>query len=60
MKLLSVPELCEVLQIGKNTAYILIHSKGFPKIRIGREWRFEEESLKKWITDRMNSPQCEE
>ncbi|MDR1702345.1 MAG: helix-turn-helix domain-containing protein [Sporomusaceae bacterium] len=54
MKLLNIKELCAFLQIGKTTAYTLIHSKGFPKVKVGREWRFEEAALEKWVQEQIN------
>ena len=33
----TVKELCHMLQIGKNTAYDLLNSGGIPSIRIGRK-----------------------
>lgn len=37
--LLTLDELCEVLQIGRNTAYQLLNSGFVPAFRIGRRWK---------------------
>jgi len=31
----SVPEMATALGIGKNTAYELVNSKGFPALKVG-------------------------
>jgi len=51
MKLLTIEEVAEVLRVSKPTAYTIIHSKGFPKVKIGRAWRVEEQLLQKWILE---------
>jgi excisionase family DNA binding protein len=51
IKLLTISEVCKILRVSKPTAYNLIHSKGFPRIKVGREWRVEEQLLLKWIQE---------
>ena len=34
----TVKELCQMLQIGKNTAYELLNSRSLESIRIGRKF----------------------
>lgn len=31
----TVPEIAEMLNIGKNLAYELVHREGFPKLLVG-------------------------
>jgi excisionase family DNA binding protein len=49
IKLLTIDDVCQILRVSKPTAYNLIHNKGFPRMKIGREWRVEEHLLLKWI-----------
>ncbi|TWH47364.1 helix-turn-helix domain-containing protein [Sporomusa sp. KB1] len=49
IKLLTIEEVTEILRVSKPTAYNLIHGEGFPKVKIGRAWRVEEQLLLKWI-----------
>ena len=42
---LSVDELTEVLNIGKNTAYDLVRSGKIKSMRVGRQIRIPKESL---------------
>lgn len=46
---LTVKELKEILQIGTNSAYNLIHSKAFPVVRIGQNYRIPKEPFLKWL-----------
>lgn len=46
---LTVKELQEVLKIGTNAAYNLIHSKAFPVIRIGQTYRIPAAPFYAWL-----------
>lgn len=45
----TVKSLSEFLHIGKNTAYALMKSDGFPSYRINRQYFITDESLKSWL-----------
>ena len=47
--LITIDELCEVLMIGKNTAYQLLTSGKIKSFRIGRAWKIPRESLDDFI-----------
>lgn len=47
--LLTVKDLQELLKIGRDTAYALMHSAGFPSIRIGGRYYVNKEELTKWL-----------
>lgn len=44
---LTPKEVMNLLYIGKNTFYRLVHSGELPAIRIGRLWRVKREALLK-------------
>lgn len=46
---LTVKELQQILKIGANSAYTLIHSKAFPVIKIGQTYRIPAESFYAWL-----------
>lgn len=46
---LTVKELQEVLKIGTNAAYTLIHSKAFPVIKIGQTYRIPAAPFYAWL-----------
>ena len=47
--ILTVEELCEVLNIGANFAYELLNTKEIPAFRIGRRWKIPKESVIHYI-----------
>ena len=47
--ILTVDELCEVLNIGKNTAYKLLKNGDIKSIKIGRIYRIPKKSIKEYI-----------
>ena len=49
MNILTVEELKDVLKITEKKAKALMRTEGFPSIRIGREYRVEEEALMEWV-----------
>lgn len=46
---LTVKELQAFLKIGTNAAYNLIHSNGFPVIRIGQTYRIPTKAFQEWL-----------
>lgn len=51
MKFYTADELQEMLKLTPKQAKALIRTEGFPSVKIGREYRVEEESLRQWLTD---------
>ena len=47
--MLTAAELAGALGISKNGAYTLIHSKGFPTLRIGKRLMVPKDKLAAWI-----------
>ena len=47
--ILTVDELCEVLNIGKNTAYKLLKNGDIKSIKIGRVYKIPKKNVKKYI-----------
>ena len=48
-KILTPKEIAKILKISMDKTYELIQSPGFPKIKIGRQYRISEEEFNKWI-----------
>lgn len=46
---LTVEELCELLKIGHNAAYTLLHSGKLKAFRNGRVWRVPKQSVIDYI-----------
>ena len=59
--MLSVPQVAEVLQLGKWSAYNLAHREDFPAIRIGKhKIRVNKEALKVWIEKQKGTMEYEQ
>ncbi len=49
IELMTVEQLCKVLQIGKNTAYKLIQTGAIKGFRVGRSWKIPRDSVIEYI-----------
>ena len=54
-RFLNVDELCEALEIGRNTAYNLLNSHEIHALKIGGTWKIPKESLEDYIYGRSHS-----
>ncbi len=45
----DIKTLQEVIPIGKNNLYNLVHSEGFPKIVVGRRIIVPKKALNEWL-----------
>ena len=48
-EILTVEEMRQILKIGTNSAYNLIHSGAFPVIKIGQTYRIPVEPFYAWL-----------
>ena len=53
-QILTISEAAEYLQLGKRTIYKLAMKGTIPGKKILNKWRFEKESLRKWIANTGN------
>lgn len=47
--LLTLEDLCEILLIGRNQAYILLSSGTIKALKIGRAWKIPKQSVIDYI-----------
>lgn len=47
--MLTVKDLQELLNIGRDKAYSLMHSKSFPSMRLGRKYYVQEQAIQEWL-----------
>ena len=47
--ILTVEELCEVLRIGKNTAYKLLKNNEIKSVKIGKIYKIPKKSVRKYL-----------
>ena len=48
---LTPMDIAKVLNISKNTAYEMVHSKGFPCFMVGKQYRVRRESFFRWMDE---------
>ena len=52
---LNADDIAAVLGISRANAYILMHSKGFPTIKIGKRMTVPKDKLIEWIDKQMTA-----
>lgn len=50
--MISIDDLCEMLAIGKNTAYHLLKTNQIRAFKIGRIWKIPRESVSEYVLSR--------
>jgi excisionase family DNA binding protein len=49
---LTLEEAAEFLKVHPSTIYRLLKSRMIPAFKIGSDWRFNQESIQRWIEER--------
>jgi excisionase family DNA binding protein len=49
VRLLTIKETAELLQVSTRTLQRLIQRKGLPAVKVGSRWRIRTSELAKWI-----------
>jgi excisionase family DNA binding protein len=50
-EVLTVKEVCELLQVHQSTVYKLIKEGRIPAFRIGSDWRFLKDRIVRWMEE---------
>ena len=53
--ILTVDQLCEAFQIGKNTAYQLLNSGELRAFKIGKVWKIPKDAVSEYILNKTKS-----
>ena len=53
-KLYTVKDICDIFSCCKNKAYAIIHSSGFPKMKIGRDYYIVPAKFESWLNANHN------
>ncbi len=48
---LTPMDIAKVLNISKNTAYEMVHSKDFPCFKVGKQYRIRRERFFQWMDE---------
>ena len=52
--LITIDELCDLLMIGRTTAYNLLRSGEIKAFKIGKVWKISKASVEEYIRQRSN------
>ena len=52
-EILTVKEICELLQLHQATVYKLAKEGRIPAFRIGSDWRFRKEEIARWMAEQI-------
>ncbi len=44
-------DVAAVLDVSRNTAYEIVHSKGFPSFKIGKQYRIRRDRFLQWMIE---------
>lgn len=55
-ELITIDELCNILCIGRNTAYRLLKSNTLQAFKIGRIWKIPKRAVENYIYQSANIP----
>lgn len=51
---MTIDQTAEYLNLAKCTVYVLVQSKDFPAIKLGKEWRIVTSELDLWLSKKCN------
>jgi excisionase family DNA binding protein len=54
---MTVHELAEYLRVHPSTIYRLLQRKKLPGFRIGSDYRFQRESVDRWLEEQEQGPE---
>jgi len=54
----TVRELCEMLHIGRNTAYSLVQSGAVPAVLVGRQYRIRKADIADYFSIAIHAEKC--
>jgi excisionase family DNA binding protein len=55
-ELMTVSDVARILKVKKTTAYQVMHTRGFPALRIRRSLRVSEEAFADWLREKEKGP----
>jgi excisionase family DNA binding protein len=56
IRLLTLSEAAELLQVSTRTLHRMIRTAGLPAFKVGGQWRVRETQLRQWIEHQENPP----
>ena len=50
-EVLTMKEICDLLQVNKSTVYKLVRRGSIPGFRVGSDWRFRRDVIERWMVE---------
>jgi excisionase family DNA binding protein len=50
--IMTLEEVAEFLKVHPSTVYRLLRKHGIPAFKMGSDWRFNQDSIERWISER--------
>ena len=50
-EVLTVKEVCDLLQVHPSTLYRLVRQGSIPSFRVGIDWRFRKDVIERWTIE---------
>ena len=54
-EILTVREICDLLQVHQSTIYKLVRQGKIPSFRVGTDWRFRKDLIERWMAEKSMS-----
>jgi excisionase family DNA binding protein len=54
-EVLTMEEICDLLQVHKSTVYKLVRRGSIPGFRVGSDWRFRRDVIERWLSEKSVS-----
>ena len=56
-EVLTMKEICDLLQVNQSTVYKLVRRGSIPNFRVGSDWRFRRDVIERWMTEQSMGTQ---
>jgi excisionase family DNA binding protein len=50
-EVLTMKEICDLLQVNQSTIYKLVRRGSIPGFRVGSDWRFRRDVIERWMVE---------
>jgi excisionase family DNA binding protein len=54
---MTLEEVAEFLRVHPSTVYRLLKGRNIPAFKVGSDWRFNQDSIERWIKEREAAQQ---
>lgn len=58
--LLTVKEVAALLRVSAQTLYKMLEQGGIPAVKVGSQWRFEQDKVRAWLEAQRANPTSNE